>query len=340
MKKKYKLWIVYIIGLFALLIVSIFISLSVGEMKISISDIFAILTKGDDSLEYAVLAKIRLPRILLGIAIGGSLSLAGVLLQGVYRNPLVEPYTLGISGGASLGVAIAIVFGLHSIIGSFILPLSGFLGAFGIIFIVFALSSRHGKVNIQSMLLIGVMISFIASSAMMLLMAITSSENLHGIIFWIMGSLDEPNQSLIYATLIISIISLVLSYLFVQPLNALRIGEEKAKHLGINTDITIKIIFLISSVLAGVSVAVAGVIGFVGLIIPHLVRLLFGSDYRVLLISSFLAGSVFIVLSDVIARTIISPNELPIGVISGIVGGIVFLLIMGRSPIKNLKTGI
>lgn len=340
MKKKYSIWLVYIFGLFLLLIIAVGISLSVGEMKIKITEIFSILSGGDESLEYAVLAKIRLPRIILGIAIGGSLSLAGVLLQGVYRNPLVEPYTLGISGGASLGVAFAIVFGLHRLIGSFVLPLSGFLGAFSIIFIVFALSARKGRVNIQSMLLIGVMISFIASSAMMLLMAITSSENLHGIIFWIMGSLDEPNEMLVYATLIISVISLLISYLFVQPLNALRIGEEKAKHLGVNTDLTIKIIFLISSVLAGVSVAVAGVIGFVGLIIPHLVRLLFGSDYRILLLGSFLAGSVFIVLSDVIARTIISPNELPIGVISGIVGGIVFLFIMGRSRGKNLKNNI
>jgi len=186
-------------------------------------------------------------------------------------------------------------------------------------------------------LLTGVMISFIASSAMMLLMATTSSENLHGIIFWIMGSLDEPDMSLIYITLIIALGSLVVSYLFVQPLNALRLGEEKAKHLGVNTDTAIKLIFLVASLLAGVSVAVAGVIGFVGLIIPHLMRLLVGSDYRILLISSFLSGSIFLVISDVIARTIISPNELPIGVITGIAGGIAFLLMMSRTSNRSLN---
>lgn len=337
MQKKYLQWLIILAGLFILLIASVMLSLSIGEMKFGFFDVFKILGQGRDSMEYTILSQIRFPRILLGISVGGALSLSGILLQGVYRNPLVEPYTLGISGGASLGVAFAIVFGLHLLVGSFVLPVAGFTGAFLIIFLVYTISSRNGRINIQSMLLTGVMISFIASSSMMLLMAITSAENLHGIIFWIMGSLDEPDMSLIYITLILALISLAASYLFVQPLNALRLGEEKAKHLGINTDTTIKLIFLLASLLAGVCVAVAGVIGFVGLIIPHLMRLLVGSDYRILLVSSFLSGSIFLVLSDVIARTIISPNELPIGVITGIVGGIVFLLMMSRSSDSSLK---
>ncbi|HCY40204.1 MAG TPA: iron ABC transporter permease, partial [Prolixibacteraceae bacterium] len=307
------------------------------EMNLGFFDIFSILSQGNDSMEYTILSQIRIPRILLGIAVGGALSLSGILLQGVYRNPLVEPYTLGISGGASLGVAFAIVFGLHQLIGSFVLPLTGFAGAFLIIFLVYTISSRSGRINIQSMLLTGVMVSFIASSSMMLLMATSSSENLHGIVFWVMGSLDEPDMSLIYIILVMALVSLAASYFFVQPLNALRLGEEKAKHLGINTDITIKLLFLMASLLAGVCVAVAGVIGFVGLIIPHLMRLLVGSDYRILLVSSFLSGAIFLVLSDVIARTIISPNELPIGVITGIIGGVVFLLMMSRSSHRTLK---
>jgi len=339
MQKKYLRWSLYLAGLLVLLVASVVLSLSVGEMNLGFMDIFSILRKGHESMEYTILSQIRFPRVLLGIAVGGALSLSGILLQGVYRNPLVEPYTLGISGGASLGVAIAIVFGLHQLIGSFVLPIAGFAGSFLIIFLVYTISTRNGRVNIQTMLLTGVMISFIASSGMMFLMATTNSENLHGIIFWIMGSLDEPDMSLIYITLILSVCTLAFSYLFVQPLNALRLGEEKAKHLGINTDTAIKLLFLMASLLAGVSVAVAGVIGFVGLIIPHLMRLLVGSDYRILLISSFLSGSIFLVLSDVIARTIISPNELPIGVITGIAGGIVFLLMMSRSSIRSLNKG-
>lgn len=336
-RKKYVRWTFYLAGLFVLLAASVILSLSVGEMDLGFMDIFGILLNRHESMEYTILSQIRIPRVLLGIAVGGALSIAGILLQGVYRNPLVEPYTLGISGGASLGVAFAIVFSLHQLVGSFVLPLSGFVGSFLIIFLVYTISTRSGRINIQTMLLTGVMISFIASSSMMLLMATTSSENLHGIVFWIMGSLDEPDMSLIVLTLVVSLVSLVLSYLFVQPLNALRLGEEKAKHLGINTDLAIKLLFLMASLLAGICVAVAGVIGFVGLIIPHLMRLLFGTDYRILLVTSFLSGSIFLVISDVIARTIISPNELPIGVITGIAGGIAFLLMMSRTSIRSLN---
>lgn len=337
MRRKYLRWTICLTGLLTLLMGAVILSLSVGEMNLGLMDVFSILRKGHESMEYTILSQIRLPRVLLGIAVGGALSLSGILLQGVYRNPLVEPYTLGISGGASLGVAFAIVFGLHQLIGSFVLPAAGFGGAFLIIFVVYIISTRSGRVNIQTMLLTGVMVSFIASSSMMLLMAVTSSENLHGIIFWIMGSLDEPDMSLIYITLILSVSALILSYLFVQPLNALRLGEEKAKHLGINTDLAIKLLFLMASLLAGVSVAVAGVIGFVGLIIPHLMRLLFGTDYRILLISSFLSGAIFLVVSDVIARTIISPNELPIGVITGIAGGIAFLIMISHRSIRSIN---
>ncbi len=316
------------------LIIAIGISLTIGELKLSLFDIPQIIREGQGSIEHTIIVNIRLPRVLLGIAVGGALSLSGVILQGVYRNPLVEPFTLGISGGAALGVAFAIVFGLHFSMGSFMLPLMGFAGALGTIIIVYFISVKQGRIRIQNMLLIGVMISFVASSVMMLLMSITTSENLHGIVFWIMGSLDEPNQSLIWINLMVSIVGLALAYLFVKPLNALRLGEEKARHLGVNTNTSIKLMFLVASLLAGVSVAVAGVIGFVGLVIPHLMRMIVGTDNRILLISSFLGGSIFLILCDSISRVIILPNELPIGVITGIVGGLVFVLILSRASFK------
>lgn len=330
-------WLAVVLLLSACLLGAALFSLSTGEMNISLLEAFKLLfgNSNFESIEYMLISQVRLPRIVLGIAVGGGLSLAGVILQGIYRNPLVEPFTLGISGGASLGVAISIVLGLQLSLGSYMLPLSGFIGSFIIIFLVYNLSSRKGKVNIQHMLLIGVMVSFIASSGMMFLMAISSTENLHGIIFWTMGSLDEPNMALVWGSFIAVSLVLLLSYFFVKPLNALRLGEEKALHLGINTQLSIKILFLLASILTGVSVAVAGVIGFVGLIIPHLARLFFGNDYRLLLISSFLLGATFIVLSDVVARTIIAPNELPIGVITGIIGGLVFILLMGKKIRKG-----
>ncbi len=180
------------------------------------------------------------------------------------------------------------------------------------------------------------MISFIASSGMMFLMSTTSTDNLHSIVFWIMGSLDNSDYFLVKTVLFTSLAGLLFSYFFANQLNALRLGESRAKHLGINTSVSIRVLFLITSLLTGISVSVAGVIGFVGLIIPHLLRMMVGSDFRPLLISSFLGGAVFIVLCDVVARTIIAPNELPIGVITGLIGGVVFIFALSKS--NNLQS--
>ncbi|MEA5071636.1 MAG: iron ABC transporter permease [Petrimonas sp.] len=327
------IWFIYVLLFLVALSVVIILSLSIGEIPIPYKKIPQILAD-KESMEYGVLFYIRIPRTLLGFAIGGSLSLAGAILQGIYRNPLVEPYTLGISGGASLGVTFAIVAGLH-LLNILLLPLAGFIGAFTTIFLVYTLSLKKGALSVNRMLLIGVMISFISSSLMMFLMSITATENIHGIVFWIMGSLNESNTAMIGAMVVLSIVCLLISYLFVMPLNALRLGEEKARHLGINSNATIRILFVITSVLTGACIAVGGVIGFVGLVIPHIVRLFVGSDYRIMLVSSFLSGSIFLILCDIIARTIISPNELPIGVITGIVGGVVFIILLSRSQKRS-----
>lgn len=327
-------WGFSILVLSVLLLSSIILSLSTGEMDIPVSEILKFL-KLKSGIEYAVLTHIRIPRTILAISVGGSLSLAGTLLQGVYRNPLVEPYTMGISGGAALGVSICIVFGIHLHTSALMLPFFGFVGAFSAIFLVYSLSVKKQRdLNINRMLLIGVMISFIASSAMLFFMSITTAENLHSIVFWIMGSLNEPNPALIKISLYSSLAGLVASYIYVTPLNALRLGEVKAKHLGINTPRSIKILFIIASVITGISVSVAGVIGFVGLIIPHMVRNIIGSDYRVLLLASFLGGGIFLILSDILARTVIAPNELPIGVITGMLGGVVFIIALSKK-LKN-----
>ena len=335
MRKQYIHWLFYLLLFLILLLAAVVLALVTGEMPVSLRELPGIIFHHSDSMERMIITQIRLPRIVLGLAVGGGLSLAGVILQGIFKNPLVEPYTLGISGGAAIGVTLAIVLGLHHLLGSFILPLLGFGGALLTVFLVYSISMQRGKIKIQQMLLIGVMISFVASSIMMFLMATTSTENLHGIVFWMMGSLDEPNKTMIAYALVVSLIGLLASLFFIRALNALRLGESKARSLGINTDLNIRLLFLISSVLTGVCVSVAGVIGFVGLIIPHLMRLIVGGDFRILLISSFLSGATFLILSDTLSRVIIAPNELPIGVITGIFGGAVFIIVSGRSSQKN-----
>ncbi len=331
-QNRYYKWLIFLAALMFLLLVSVVVSLSSGEVKVSwkhLPEIF----HHKNSIEYTVLTRIRVPRLVLAIAVGGALSLSGAILQGVYRNPLVEPYTLGISGGAALGVSIAVVTGLQKL-GFLALPVSGFLGAIITLFAVYFLSVKRAGLSVNSMLLVGVMVSFVSSSAMMFLMSITTTDNLQSIVFWVMGSLDEPNSVFIKIAFWSAISGLIISYFFAQPLNALRLGNMKGRHLGINTEATIRILFFVASLLTGIAVSIAGVIGFVGLVIPHLIRLVIGNDYRILLAGSFLGGSIFLVLSDTVARTIIAPNELPIGVITGFVGGLVFIIVLSRSRIK------
>ncbi|MBU1342282.1 MAG: iron ABC transporter permease [Proteobacteria bacterium] len=325
MNKKIRQWILILLGLSGLVLAVGILALCTGSAGIEIKKIPHILLYDRNTAEYSILMSIRLPRILLGMAVGGALSLAGTLLQSIFRNPLVEPYTLGISGGASLGVCLNILFGFYNVIGIIAYPLSGFLGAGFVIFLVYSLNRRTQNVRSNRMLLTGVMISYVASSLVMLLMAISNSDDLQNIVLWIMGTLDEPNQNLIRIACAGSLAGLFVSCFFCMDLNALLLGEEEAASLGINTTRTKKILFITASFLTGLSVAVAGIIMFVGLIVPHFVRMITGPDHRILLAGSFLAGAAFLTLSDIIARVIIAPLELPVGVITGIIGGVMFI---------------
>jgi len=320
-------WIVFLAGL--LVLVGLF-SLGVGAVHIPLRKVLQALAIGKGSPEYAILFEVRLPRILLGLAVGGGLAIAGVILQGMFRNPLVEPYTLGISGGAALGVALNMVAGGPAGLGLFSLPASGFLGAFGVMMVVYLLSAGGGQIKLSRLLLIGVMVSFIASSLIMLIMAMTKVQDLHGIIFWIMGSLQEPNASLIWAILFISVGGLIVSLFFAVDLNALSLGEEEAFHLGVEVERLKKILFLLASFITGCCVSVTGIIGFVGLVVPHMMRLLVGGDHRKLVVTSYLSGGVFLILCDTLARVILAPTELPVGVITGLVGGGLFIYALSR----------
>lgn len=310
-----------------LLLLSItMLSLSLGEVSLSPVRLLEVLHAGE-GMEHTILMKIRLPRILMSIAVGGSLSLCGVILQGIYRNPLVEPYTLGLSGGASLGVSLSILLGWVSL-GMWVMPVVGFAGAFLTIVLVYTLSFRGGRTDVHRMLLIGVMISFICSSLVLFVMAVASTQDLPSIIYWTMGSLTRPGDALLYGVAILSLVVLALSMLFALPLNALSIDEPLARHLGVNTHATIRILFLLTSVLIGGCIALSGVIGFVGLIVPHMCRQLAGNDHRLLLPLSYLNGAIFLLLCDLLARLLLSPAELPVGVITGILGGSAFLVLL------------
>lgn len=323
-----------LIALFAIILLG---ALCAGSEVLTPHRLLSIIMNGQDSIEHTILFRIRLPRVFLGVAVGGALSLAGVMLQGIFRNPLVEPYTLGISGGAALGVCLNVLFHLSSRLGAWTLPLAGFLGALTAIVLVSLMMIRRRFSSVRDLLLVGVMISFVCSSLVMLIMAISQENDLQGIIFWLMGSLDEPNTFLIGLASAVSLLALAVSWLFSLNLNAMALGEEEAMHLGVRVERTKRVLFVLASLTTGLSVSVAGVIGFVGLVVPHFMRLYVGGDHRLLLPASWLCGAAFLVLCDTIARTVISPVELPVGVITGILGGSLFVYALSTG--RNILWG-
>jgi iron complex transport system permease protein len=323
-------WLGWIFFLSALLVIVSLFSLGVGAVHIPLHKVLFFIAKGKETPEYAILFTVRLPRIVLGLAVGGGLAIAGVVLQGMFRNPLVEPYTVGVSGGAALGVALNIVAGGRSGLGLFSLPLSGFLGGVGVMVVVYCLSTRGGMMKLYRLLLIGVMVSYITSSLITLIMSITRMEDLHGIIFWIMGSLQEPNFVLIKAILLISLAGLVIALFYAVNLNAFSLGEEEAFHLGVKVERLKKVLFLLAAFITGCCVSVSGIIGFVGLVVPHVMRVFVGSDHRILIPASYLSGAIFLILSDTVARVVLAPVELPVGVITGLVGGSLLIYALSR----------
>lgn len=325
MRNKLINWIFWLALLFiALFAVGVF-SLAMGSAGIPCGRVFSSLFSSAGGIERTIILAIRLPRIILAIAVGGGLSLAGVIFQGMFRNPLVEPYTLGVSGGAALAVALTLSLGW-----SVFLPLTGFLGALTAVCCVYLITAWRGRWRVSMLLLTGVMISFITSSLIMFVMAVARVEELHGIIFWVMGNLSYSEWPAIILVLAVVICGLLISIFFARDLNALALGEEEAAHLGINVELTKRILFVLASLITGCVVSVSGIIGFVGLVVPHFLRLFIGCDHRLLLPAAFLGGGIFLVLSDTAARTVIAPLQLPVGVITGIVGGIMFIIFLSR----------
>ena len=323
MEKRFRKWIGGLILLTLILIMVSIIALSLGPARIPFSNILR-----PQGIESIILFKIRLPRIILGFIVGAALAVAGGIFQGMFRNPLVEPYTLGVSGGAALGVSLSVIAGFR------ILPLAGFLGALGAISLVYFIARRQGHLKISMLLLTGVMISFIASAIILLIMSLSREHQLHGILFWIMGSLEESNPALIKLVSLIILAGIAISFFFTRDLNVLSLGEEEALHLGVNIERTKKTLFILGSLIAGVAVSVSGIIGFVGLLVPHFMRLFVGPDHRILLPASCLAGGIFLIASDTIARTIISPLEIPVGVITGILGGTLFIYFLTKRTLR------
>lgn len=345
--KRFSRWKIVVVILFLILFFVIIFSVAIGPMQISADTVFKIITKevpiignfieGDiSSIETEVVLQVRLPRVLSAAFVGIALTISGVVLQGLLRNPMADPYILGISAGASLGASLAIAFGFgFSFLGVlYSIPLMAFIGALGTILLVYSIASRSSGNSMLTLLLIGVaMNSFF--SAIVSLVKLIGSEALHGIVFWILGSLQVTGWNHLFIVAPLTLIGSVVIFVYCRDLNVLSLGEDQAQQLGVNIDKLKKIMLICASLITAAAVSISGIIGFVGLIIPHITRILVGPDHRVLIPSSALVGAIVLILCDTVARTIMSPAEIPVGIITALLGGpfFIYLLLRKRTPL-------
>jgi iron complex transport system permease protein len=307
------------------------ICLNFGVVSINPKDIISLLLNGTpDKTKSLIIWQLRAPRIVIAALTGAALSTVGGAFQGILRNPLADPYILGVSAGAALGacVGIALQYATGYYLASY-LPLFAFLGAMFSLYLVYISSKISYSANSTGLLLAGVAITFLFSALITVLLALSKRE-LHSMIFWLMGDLSTADWKKISLITLPVIIGCLLLFFSSLDLNALSLGEEEALHLGINTGKLRMRIFFIGSIIIATVVSFTGLIGFVGLIIPHIARLLIGPDHRVMLPASALLGAIFLILCDTLARMVISPSEIPIGAITALVGAPMFIYLLRR----------
>lgn len=338
----------FYLGLLALLACTIIISLGMGALHIPFFEVFRLLFQPfsklplteDDTLLRNVLMEIRVPRILFCTLIGAVLGITGTAIQGIFRNPLAEPGLIGISAGASFFAALSIVFetSLIALLGTavslYLLSFSAFIGAVIAVIVVFTISVVNGKSNIATMILAGIAINALAGAATGLMSYMASEQQLRNITFWSLGSMAGATWDSAKVLAVISISAVIPLLFFGKSLNLFSLGESQAEMMGVSTR-RLKIwVVLFSTLAVGVSVAFSGIIAFVGLLVPHTLRLIGTVDNRFLLPASLIAGAIVLNLADLLARTIIQPLELPIGVVTALVGAPVFLAILIREKRK------
>jgi iron complex transport system permease protein len=333
------------VGMLILLLgVSMLVALLIGTLgpigpgdpeRISFGDALGAIFKlpGDRPDYYDVVFwEVRIPRILLAGLVGAALACAGTAMQAVFRNPMADPYIVGVSSGASLGAVVAGLTGIAgiAILGSIITPALAFAGAIVTVFVVYSLGTVRGKVYVDTLLLSGVAVAAFLGAVVSFLIYFNSQEY-HRIIFWLLGSLSLASWASVAVLVVAVLIGVVAVFLFSRDLNALLLGEETAHNLGSNPEVLKTLMLVVAAIMTAAAVAFTGVIGFVGLIVPHMVRLLVGADHRILVPSATLTGAIFLIWADSIARTIIAPTELPVGIITALCGGPFFLYLLRRS---------
>lgn len=322
--------IVVVSFLLGLLLVVVLVSLSVGSVSIPLSRVLAALggSSSAGETERTIVLDIRLPRVLLALLVGSGLSVAGVALQALLRNPLAEPYILGISSGGTAGAILA-TSALASA-GLFTTPIASFLGSSVVMALVYVLAQRRGRLDTYTLLLSGVMVGAFFNAAVLLVVAVFNQELRHAFL-WLMGNLSTASVASLQVIAPAVLAAIVLLFLQARNFNLIATGDESALQLGVEVSRVKRGAYMLASLITGLVVSVSGVIGFVGLIIPHLCRLLFGPDHRLLLPASFLAGGIFLIVADLVARTALAPMEIPVGAVTAALGAPLFIYLLKRS---------
>ncbi|BFU97133.1 MAG: Vitamin B12 import system, permease protein BtuC [Nitrospira sp.] len=327
-------------------VLSAIVCLQFGARFVGVNDMLRVLfpangqsgdAVGDLDTVTTILLYVRLPRVVLGFLVGGCLATVGVAVQALLRNPLADPYVLGVSSGAALGVSIAVLFGVGTtVLPVAVLPLCGFAGSLVALLVIYRMAASNGRMPIYSVLLAGVILNAILSALIMFITSIMDPNRSFGMMIWLMGSLTAPAHPTL---LVFSLYVLVcLGFLLKQAgvLNILAFGEEPARSLGIDTERTKRRIFLLSALMTGAAVSVSGMVGFIGMVIPHVVRLIVGADHRLVMPAAALVGGTFLMVADTFARTILLPSELPVGIMTALVGGPFFVYLLVRRKDRML----
>jgi iron complex transport system permease protein len=326
-------------GLCGVLFVVGVISLRMGAYPISIRDIVTTLfnaasgRREDIPVEFwQVVFGLRLPRIALGILVGASLSTAGAGFQALLRNPLADPYVLGVSSGAALGAIISLILAPHTV-GA--IQIAAFIGAASTIAAVYFLGRRGGQLDSPTLLLAGIVAASFLSAIIMFLLTMVTGSELRSIAFWLMGDLTAPPPvtnvlGWLGFLFFVFLVAAGAMYTTSSDLNLILTGEQEARHLGVNVNRVKFVVYIAASVLTGLAVSVSGAIGYVGLLVPHVMRMLFGTDYRMLIPTAAIGGAIAIVVADTLARTLVAPTELPVGAMTALAGAPVFIYLMRR----------
>jgi iron complex transport system permease protein len=347
MQKSTKVFFIVAIGM---LVMVLLMAVAFGAVPIPVSDMFLSLQhwlqgKGPAGISEGVFLQIRLPRVLLCMITGAILSVSGVLMQGLFRNPIVEPGLIGTSAGAAFGASVVFVLGagmgegLQQLAGPFLVPLFAFAGGLLATYTVYVLAKNTRRMDVTTLLLIGIAVNAVGLSGTGFMSYIARDPQARSITFWNLGTFSGASWLQVWITGSVALIVFLISLKFAKQLNLLVLGEEEAGYAGVNTEQLKRRIMFYNTAMVSVATAFVGVIGFMGLIVPHLMRMLVGGDTKKLLPASMIAGAILLTLADMVARILLAPAELPIGIITSFIGAPVFVLLLKRTSLLNKGGG-